>query len=178
MQWLLEAITRLALPCLIGLLVAGRAIVLLVRWRLGRGLDRSWSWRSSVSEVGAVAGTLPWLVLLLTPTAGEGGLTLIPFRDLTALSTADAATIAVQLVGNLLACAALGFFLPIRFRIGVGTVALVALALSTLVEITQYVLDLGRVTSVDDVIINTAGGTIAALLSRRWWRSRREAEGT
>ncbi|WP_214417233.1 VanZ family protein [Sphaerisporangium fuscum] len=35
----------------------------------------------------------------------------------------------------------------------------------------QYVLRLDRVSSVDDVSINTAGAGPAALASRRWWRA-------
>jgi VanZ family protein len=38
----------------------------------------------------------------------------------------------------------------------------------------QHVLELGRVSSVDDILLNTAGATIAAILARPWWaRGRR-----
>jgi glycopeptide antibiotics resistance protein len=37
------------------------------------------------------------------------------------------------------------------------------------VEVLQYVLDLGRVSSVDDVLVNAVGAVLAALCSRRWW---------
>ncbi|MCF4123280.1 VanZ family protein [Antribacter sp. KLBMP9083] len=39
-----------------------------------------------------------------------------------------------------------------------------------LVEVLQYALDLGRVSSVDDVLLNTAGALLAAACSYRWWR--------
>jgi glycopeptide antibiotics resistance protein len=45
-----------------------------------------------------------------------------------------------------------------------------AAACSILIETLQYVLGLGRVSSVDDVLLNTAGAGLAALASRHWWR--------
>jgi glycopeptide antibiotics resistance protein len=39
---------------------------------------------------------------------------------------------------------------------------------SVLVEAAQHVLRLDRVSSIDDVLINTAGAGLAALASRRW----------
>ncbi|MFC4629610.1 VanZ family protein [Promicromonospora alba] len=47
--------------------------------------------------------------------------------------------------------------------------AVLAAGVSTTVEALQYVLDLGRVASVDDVLVNTVGAVLAALCSRRWW---------
>ncbi len=49
----------------------------------------------------------------------------------------------------------------------------VSLGCSVLVEVAQYVLRLGRVSSVDDVLLNTAGAGLAALASRHWWRASR-----
>ncbi|MGW5742203.1 VanZ family protein, partial [Amycolatopsis sp. NPDC003861] len=42
---------------------------------------------------------------------------------------------------------------------------------SVLVEGTQYLIHTGRVTSADDVLLNTAGATLGAALSRRGWRA-------
>ena len=47
-----------------------------------------------------------------------------------------------------------------------------AAAVSILVEVSQYVLRLDRVFSVDDVLPNTAGAGLAAIASRHWWRAR------
>ena len=41
-----------------------------------------------------------------------------------------------------------------------------------LIETAQSVLQLDRVSSVDDVLLNTAGAGMAALASRRWWYRR------
>ncbi|WZH38944.1 MAG: VanZ family protein [Microbacterium enclense] len=166
---------------LIVTLVAGIPLGVLVAYVLGRhrirrGWARDAAWRSAIAEVGMVVGTLPWVWMIMTPTGGAGGLQFVPFRDLLRVLAGDDAV--VQLVGNLLVFAALGFFFPVRFRLGrpsmvVPIVTLVAAALSAVLEMLQLVLHLGRVTSVDDVIVNAAGAAIASLLSIAWWRSRR-----
>ncbi|QYC45698.1 VanZ like family protein [Nonomuraea coxensis DSM 45129] len=53
-----------------------------------------------------------------------------------------------------------------------GRVAAVAAAFSVLVEVLQLALRLGRFSSVDDVLLNTAGAVIFALVTRRWWAGR------
>jgi glycopeptide antibiotics resistance protein len=49
-------------------------------------------------------------------------------------------------------------------------VAATAVFISLTVEMAQYVLSLGRVSSIDDVLLNTVGGVMGCLLVRRWWR--------
>jgi len=146
------------------------------RWRTAHGWERSWARRASTAEAAAVVGTLPWLWMILSPSSGEGGIQLVPFHDLdTVLAGGDAV---VQVIGNLLVFAALGFFLPVRFRLArraaavPGVVALIAAGLSVMCETLQFVLQLGRVSSVDDVLLNAAGAVAACLLSRPWWRAR------
>lgn len=62
-------------------------------------------------------------------------------------------------------------------RRGTGGIVLLCVALgagcSALVETAQYVLRLDRVSSVDDVLVNTVGAVLAGLASRRWWRTGR-----
>jgi hypothetical protein len=147
-----------------GLPVAALAAWLLAKARPDRPA------RYAVAEVGAVAGTLPWLWMILTPSPGTPRrLSLIPFTDL------GASDVVVQLGGNLLVFAALGFFLPIRFPVRPWAVLLIAAGCSTTVETLQYVLDLGRVSSVDDVLVNAAGAGLAAWCSRPWWALRGRA---
>ncbi|MFI2485941.1 VanZ family protein [Promicromonospora kroppenstedtii] len=169
-------------PAVLGLLVAVLAIRLLARVRRLRGVPHALAWRYSVAEVGMVVGTAPWLWMILTPRPGAGGLSLVPFQDLAAQLSGPASVAVVQVGGNLLALAALGFFLPVRFPLAAGPeprtaavlvrVAGVLVAVSVTVELLQHVLRLGRVTSVDDVLVNAAGGLLAALCSRRWWAAR------
>lgn len=66
--------------------------------------------------------------------------------------------------------APLGFFAPLRFAAPASVPRILALAAvcSILIEVSQYVFQLDRVSSVDDVLLNTAGAGLAALASRRW----------
>jgi len=52
---------------------------------------------------------------------------------------------------------------PRIFALGAGC--------SVLIETAQYVFQLDRVSSVDDVLVNATGAALAALASRRWWRA-------
>ena len=160
---------------LVGIPLGALVGAFLYRRRVARGWDATWARRATIAEVGAVVGTVPWVWMILTPASGAGGLQTVPFRDLIAVLQGDDSL--EQVVGNLLVFAALGFFLPIRFRMrGAGpvlvTVALVAAAGSVLVEALQLLLPLGRVASIDDVLLNTVGAVLGALLSMRWWRAR------
>jgi len=127
--------------------------------------------------VGIVYGTVPWVWLTLLPggRAGEvsGEVSLVPLRDLQTILSGEPLTAVVQVVGNLLVFAALGFLAPLRFAAlaSVPRVLVLAAGLSILVETAQYVLRLDRVSSVDDVLLNAAGAGLAALASRRWWRT-------
>ncbi|MEU5908543.1 VanZ family protein [Micromonospora sp. NPDC047527] len=154
---------------LAGLALLALVIVRLVRVR--REVPAGAARRRGVAEVGAVAGTLPWVWMTLAPRPAPRDVHLVPLRDLADLLTAPPATAVVQVVGNLLVFAALGFFAPVRFAAlaGIGRLFLLGAAGSLLIESLQYVLHLGRVSSVDDVLLNATGAALAGLLSRRWW---------
>ncbi|WP_249714632.1 VanZ family protein [Rhizomonospora bruguierae] len=132
----------------------------------------------SLAEVGIVYGTVPWVWMIMLPGgqagAAPGRMSLVPLRDLlTILTDGGPPTAAVQIVGNLLVFAALGFLAPLRFAALASVPRILALAAggSVLVEAAQYILRLDRVSSVDDVLLNTAGAGLAALASHRWWRA-------
>jgi glycopeptide antibiotics resistance protein len=99
-----------------------------------------------------------------------GRVSLVPLRDLLTILAGGPLTVTVQIVGNLLVFAALGFLAPLRFAALASVPRILALAAgcSVLVEAAQYVLQLDRVSSVDDVLLNTAGAGLAALASHRW----------
>jgi hypothetical protein len=152
-----------------------------VVWRLARGRSRSGcsralAWRRSAVDVGLVWGTLPgvWITLLPGSRAGlvAGRVSLVPLRDLASMGT-------FQVVGNLLILAAFGFLAPLRFAALASVPRILAAAAlgSSLVEAAQYVLRLDRVSSVDDVLLNTVGAGLAALGSRPWWHTARETRG-
>ncbi|MEU4830249.1 VanZ family protein [Streptosporangium sp. NPDC023615] len=133
--------------------------------------------RTALADVVATAGTAPWIWMVLTPAPGPGGAGAVPFEDLRAVLQGPVQTAFAQVGGNLLVFAALGAMLPVRSArfaspAGIGAVAAVAAAASLTVETLQYALSLGRVSSVDDVIVNAAGAVLAALVTRRWWAVR------
>ncbi|MEV6270883.1 VanZ family protein [Kribbella sp. NPDC051936] len=125
-------------------------------------------WWMAVADVGMVYGTVPWVWMTMLPGSGAGEvagrLSLVPLRDLLSMSP-------LQIVGNLLVFAALGFFAPLRFArlASLPRVLGLAAGCSVLIELAQLVLRLDRVTSVDDVLLNALGAGLAALASRPWW---------
>ncbi|TWD84040.1 VanZ like protein [Kribbella amoyensis] len=145
------------------------AVLLVVALAYRRRADGRWAWRTSLADVGIVYGTLPWIWMTLLPGSGAGvvpgRVNLVPFRDLVTMSTG-------QVIGNLLIFAALGAFLPVRSAAlaSWARILVFTAGCSLLIEVAQYVLRLDRVSSVDDVLLNTAGAGLAAVVSRRWWR--------
>jgi VanZ like protein len=160
----------------IGLLVAVLVVLALAHRRRRAGSSVSRAWRTATADVGLVFGTLPGLWITTRP--GDrlgivGGVSLVPGRDLITMGT-------VQIVGNLLILAALGFFAPLRFSSlkSLPRILLLAAGGSAMIETAQFVFRLDRVSSIDDVLLNTAGAGLAALASRRWWQGRlAEPEG-
>ncbi|MFE7976134.1 VanZ family protein [Streptomyces shenzhenensis] len=157
--------------------LAALPLAALVVWALARrrrAAGVTSAWRMSLAEVGMVHGTVPFLWMTMMPGAGAGTVpgrvSLVPLRDLLTMGP-------VGIVGNLLGFAALGFFAPMRFAALASVPRILALGAgcSALVETAQYVLRLDRVSSVDDVLVNAAGAVLAALASRRWWRTTAEA---
>jgi hypothetical protein len=159
------------LMMLVALPPAALVVWALARRRRAAGVTSAW--RMSLAEVGMVYGTVPlvWLTLMPGPGAGivAGRVSLVPLRDLLTMGP-------VGIGGNLLIFAALGFFAPMRFAATASVPRILALGAgcSILVETAQYALQLDRVSSVDDVLVNAAGAVLAALASRRWWRTAAE----
>lgn len=111
------------------------------------------------------------LVIMPVGDSSDSTLDLVPGSDITAAFADDGSL--WQVIGNVLLLCPLGALLPLRMRRlrTLSRVALAALLVSVLVEGTQYLIHCGRVTSADDVLLNTAGATLGAALSRRGWRS-------
>lgn len=151
-------------------------LAVLVAWALARrrraagGVGTGLAWRMSLAEVGMVHGTLPFVWMTMMPGSGAGivpgRFSLVPVRDLLTMGP-------LGIAGNLLVFASLGFFAPMRWAALASVPRILALGAgcSVLVETAQYVLRLDRVSSVDDVLVNATGAALAALASRRWWRT-------
>ncbi|MEV6065976.1 VanZ family protein [Nocardia sp. NPDC052001] len=144
-------------------LVAGIRVVLWLR----RGQPRAVALRNTLAEAGILVGTVPWIWMILTPTGGERGVSLLPLRDLFDTLGDGPEQAVVQVGANMIVFLPLGLLLPLRLPrfAGVGRMFLVGAALSALLEIAQYALDLGRVSSVDDVLMNASGAAIGAALT-------------
>jgi len=162
--------TGIALSAVAGLPLAALAVWALACRRKATGTAPAWAWRRSLAEVGIVYGTVPWVWMTVQAgsRAGEvpGRTSLVPLSDLVTMGWPG-------IVGNLLVFAALGFFGPMRFAelASIPRILALAASCSVLIETAQYVLQLDRVSSVDDVLLNAAGAGLAALASHRWWRT-------
>ncbi|MFF5313683.1 VanZ family protein [Streptomyces massasporeus] len=159
------------------LTLAALPLAALAVWALARGRCAAGvmsAGRISLAEVGMVYGTVPFVWMTLMPGGGAGTaparVSLVPLRDLATMGP-------IGIGGNLLIFAALGFFAPMRFAASASVPRVLALGAgcSVLVETAQYVLRLDRVSSVDDVLVNATGAVLAALASRRWWRTTTQA---
>jgi hypothetical protein len=142
------------------------AVVWARRRRWLRTVDSPLAYRYALAEAGALVGTVPWLVMTMWPDpVAPSRLSLVPVRDLLSL---DPSAVPVQVGGNLMVFAALGFCLPLRWPGFASPARVFALAVagSVAIEVTQYVLDLGRVSAVDDVLVNACGALLAACASR------------
>ncbi|WP_082573320.1 MULTISPECIES: VanZ family protein [unclassified Nocardioides] len=165
---ILGTATGIAVGALALLPLALLGVWALARLRIRTGALPGRAWRTSIAEVGLVHGTVPWVWMTMLPgnQAGlvTGAVSLEPFRDLETMSE-------IQVVGNLVLLSALGFFAPLRFRslASLPRIVVLAACCSALIETAQYTLRLDRVSSVDDVLLNTAGAAVAAVLSWPWW---------
>jgi hypothetical protein len=130
---------------------------------------------TATAGVDSAAFLVGFLVLCLVTmpvgSTGDSTLDLVPGADITAAFGDDGSL--WQVIGNVLLLCPLGALLPLRMRRlrTLLRIALAALVASVLVEGTQYLIHTGRVTSTDDVLLNTAGATLGAALSRRGWRA-------
>ncbi|WP_327088845.1 VanZ family protein [Nonomuraea sp. NBC_01738] len=149
--------------------LAALAVVLLARHRARAGHPAPV--RTALADIGVPIGTAPWIWMILTPSNRPSTISPIPLHELLAMSLGPWQTTFVQVGGNLLVFAALGALLPLRSPrfASLPRVALLAALASLTVEALQYGLRLGRVSSIDDILVNTAGAVLAALITRRWW---------
>jgi glycopeptide antibiotics resistance protein len=151
------------------LLPAGGVVAYL--WR-----SRTRSPREALAEVGFFVLTLPFLGMLFTPQPAPRSIDLVPLHDLPSWFSGDPGTALAQIVGNLLVLAGLGL-LPIRFAALASLPRILGLAVASavLIETLQWVLAIGRVSSIDDVLVNTVGAVLVAALLRRWWAAEESA---
>lgn len=155
-----------------------------------RGDEPTWRTLPTLAKVGTVviwavfvvyAIVLLKLLLFSRPAGVEQRMNLIPFATISHYLFNDAATVQRfalgNVVGNIVAFAPLGVFLPLlRRRTGIWTNLFIVVCASVAVEVVQGVFGLGS-SDIDDVILNTLGGlvgilffTALRLILRRWSR--------
>lgn len=176
----LGAFLAVVVPCLLALLIYRRRLVR--RGRAERLLPRP-----LVLNAALVCAVLGILLITLSPRpeAFASRTDLIPFHPLwTALTgEIDATLVAATFGANVVLFVPLGILLPVRWpALDSGVlVTLVSGLLAGVIETLQYVMDLGRVTQLDDVIFNALGGLIGWILVRgarmvfRWFKPVRQA---
>ncbi|MGC4175871.1 VanZ family protein [Demequina sp.] len=128
---------------------------------------RPWRWLLWLCLT-AVVGMILWLTLALSfGDAGGTGLNLTPFQEIRRVLDSPGERQYLNVVGNVAMFvpvgALLAWLLP-RWRVVSATV--VSVGLSVGIELAQ--LSLGRVGDIDDVILNTAGALIGAVLAVTW----------
>jgi hypothetical protein len=131
-------------------------------------------------RAGAIAVTV--VVTLGPVTAGDSAgssVNLVPFRDIGAvLRSGNASLAVVNLAGNILLFAPVGFLLGLLVRRPVLAVPL-GIVLSTAEEALQFVV--GRVADVDDVLLNALGTLLGVMAARAvralWTEGRRHLDG-
>ena len=113
-----------------------------------------------------------FLVAAPQPAAGVE-VRVVPGNDLGVALQASPGDVLpwLQLLGNLLLLAPFGALAPVRFAGfgGWGRVLAGALAVTCGIEFLQDTVLTGRVVSADDVLLNTAGAVLGAVLTRPWW---------
>lgn len=125
----------------------------------------------SVVDTLAIFSLAPVIVLtLVTPGGSFSSVELAPFADM--WSTGWTTTTIYQNGGNILMFLPFGALLPLAFGrrfASIWNVLLLAAVVSVSIEVLQYVLDAGRVSATDDVIINSLGALFGAVVTRPWW---------
>lgn len=119
----------------------------------------------SLLDVATVASTAPILAVTLAIGAGaHTEVSLVPFADMFG-SQALSTTWLYQNLGNMALFAPLGALAPLAFAQRLAAwwrVGAVAMGLSVTIETCQYLMQIGRAVSVDDVLLNTAGALVGA----------------
>lgn len=165
----MDAAAFVVAMALFGVAACAFALAVAERRREGSGT------RLVALDVALVACVTATLVLTLAPIDDPTDVQLLPFGDVVDALTppVDAEKLLTE-TANVLLFVPLGAVLGLRgFRL--GATAAIGLGLSAVVELTQLVLVSGRTTSVDDLLLNTLGAVVGALLVARWLPAREVA---
>lgn len=146
------------------MIVPASAAWLMLAYRRRRSLSVRRSLVTATLDVTIVLFGV-WASLLVTmPTDSESRVHLLPGTDL--LMAANSQDAFWQLTANFSLLLPLGMLLPMRWTWwrSLRRATSAALLASCGIELTQYVAGIGRVASIDDVLVNTAGAAAGAAL--------------
>lgn len=136
-------------------------VTLFINIKSGYQLDTVSKKLRCFSIIGLIMSLVGIFLVTLMPTSNESDIVVLtPFesiKDMWYYATTEA--IINSIVMNIVLFIPISFFLYCLIKRGILTV-LLCLVLSIFIETTQYLLPIGRVTSVDDVMLNSIGGII------------------
>ena len=124
--------------------------------------------RSAAANVALVASVVAVLSLTLAPGyTGDEDLELAPLGEIVDALTPPFEPLLAEIILNVLLFVPLGAALALR-GVSVGRTVLAAVALSATIELAQLLVVSGRTTSVDDVLLNTAGAWMGHAALSAW----------
>ncbi|CAD2075423.1 VanZ family protein [Jeotgalicoccus meleagridis] len=136
-------------------------VTLFINIKSGYQLDTVSKKLRYFSIMGLIMSLVGIFLVTLMPTSNESDIVVLTplesIKDMWYYATTEA--IFNSIVMNIVLFIPISFFLYCLIKRGILTV-LLCLVLSIFIETTQYLLPIGRVTSVDDVMLNSIGGII------------------
>src|SRR5699024_4614171 len=126
----------------------------------GYKLDNGKKLVSFISYIGLIMTLIGIFLVTLLPSSNPERMTqFVPFLSI--IETWEQATargIVNSLLMNIILFVPLGFFLYLLLRKFTITILLTFL-MSLFIELLQYLMPIGRISNIDDVILNAAGGS-------------------
>lgn len=136
-------------------------VTVFISQKSGYKLDNGKKLISFISSIGLVMTMIGiFLVTLLPSSNPERATQFVPFLSI--IETWEQATpraIVNSLLMNIILFVPLGFFLYLLMRKFMLTSLLIFL-MSVFIELLQYLIPIGRISNIDDVILNVTGGII------------------
>lgn len=153
------------IPVFIVVFMLITVVTLIINVKHGYQLDSISKTIKYLSAIGLTMSLVGILLVTLMPTSNDSNIIqLTPFESITDLwyfATTEALINSVLM--NIVLFIPVAFFFYIIIRKELLT-TLICLLLSIFIETTQYLLPIGRITSIDDVILNSIGGIIGMIL--------------
>ena len=161
-------------------LILGAALALVVAVARRTRHDRLPVWRFEsrffwvdIALVTSVAGIVTLTLNPKSEVVGHTAIQLVPFSDIfNALTSLEDTSVLVAAVANLLLFMPFGAALYMR-GLTLRSTVLTGFLMTAAVEGAQLLLISGRTTSVDDLVLNTAGAALGHALLRHWLTARK-----